>query len=196
MAPFRIFSTEFNYQLDNGATTQRVTSEPLSYLAGNSFGKKFDAVVRTSLSERFSIDSRYTYLRSTQGTGEASANIADSVSHTASLKGTLNLNDFWSFSLSGAYTRTTDNLSANPVTYTYSPGFGAIYRWADKFRADFDWTYSRSYAGSSTEKTDYSVRGKYSLSDYVNVTLRIEREVSSAPDYKLTDISGNVEINL
>jgi hypothetical protein len=196
MAPFRIFSTEFNYLLENGATTQRVTSEPLSYIPGRSFGKKFDAVVKTSLSERFSVDSRYTHQINTQGTGEATNNVVDGVSHTASLKGILNLNDFWSFSLSGAYTRATDNLSSTPVTYTVSPGWGFIYRYGDRFRVDFDFTYSKSYSGATTEKTNYSLRGKYSLSDYVNITLRAEREVSTAPGYKLTDIAGNIEINL
>jgi hypothetical protein len=196
LAPLRIFSTEFNYLLENGATTQRVTSEPLSYLPGRSFGKKFDAVVRSSLSERFSIDSRYTYQRSTQGSGEAGDNLIDLDSHTAALKGVWNASDFWSFSLSGAYTRTTNNLAAEPQSYTLSPGAGFIYRWGDKFRVDFDYLYARSYAGLATEKTNYSLRGKYSLSDFVNVTLRVERELSSAPDYKLTDISGNVEINL
>lgn len=196
MAPFQIFSTEFNYLLEFGRTTGFVTSEPLSYLPGQSFGRRFDTIVKTSLSERFSIDSRYTYQRSTQGTGEAVANLADSVSHTGSLKGIWNISDFWSASVSGAYTKTTNNLSSTPVTYTASPGFGCIYRQGERLRVDFDYTYSKSYAGAETEKTNYSLRGKYSLSDYVNITLRAEREISRAPDYRLTDFSGNIEINL
>lgn len=196
LAPFRIFSTEFDYLLDNGRSTQLATSEPAAYIPGQSFNKKFDAMVKTSLSERFSIDSRYTYQFGTQGSGESAANLADSVSHTASLQGTWNVNDLWSFSLSGAYTRTRDNLSAVPVTYTYSPGCGFIYRQGDRLRVDGNLTYSRSYAGADTELYDYSLRAKYGLSDFVNVTLTAERQFSRAPDFKLTDISGLVEINL
>jgi hypothetical protein len=196
MAPLRIFSTEFDYLLENGRTTQMVTVEPLSYAPGQSFGKKFDAVVKTSLSERFAVDSRYTYQQNTQGTGDATSDLVDSVSHTASLKGTWNASDFWSFSLSAAYSRARDNLSSNPLTYTFSPGLGFIYRQGERLRVDFDFTYSKAYAGAETELYDYALRGKYSLSDYVNITLRLEREISRAPDYKLTDIAGNVEINL
>lgn len=196
MAPLRIFSTEFDYLLENGRTTQMVTVEPLSYTPGQSFGKKFDAVVKTSLSERFAVDSRYTYQQNTQGTGDATSDLTDSVSHTASLKGTWNASDFWSFSLSAAYSRARDNLSSNPLTYTFSPGLGFIYRQGERLRVDFDFTYSKAYAGAETELYDYALRGKYSLSDYVNITLRLEREISRAPDYKLTDIAGNVEINL
>jgi hypothetical protein len=196
MAPFRIFSTEFNYLLENGETTQLATVEPLSYLPGTSLNKKFDAIVRTSLTERFSIDSRYTYQHSTQGSGEAAANLADTISHTASLKGLWNASDCWTFSLSGGFTKTTDNLSATPVTYTYTPGWGFIYRQGDRLRVDFDYTYSRSYAGAETEVTSYSLRAKYSVSDFVNVTLRAAREIGHLPDYRLTDITGNIEINL
>ncbi|HVN67287.1 MAG TPA: hypothetical protein VMT55_02870, partial [Candidatus Sulfotelmatobacter sp.] len=196
MAPLSFMSTEFNYQLDNGRTTNLATAEPLSYIPGRSFSQKFDAVVRTSLSERLSFDSRYTYLRNTAGSLEAADDVANNVSHTASLKGNWNASDSWTFYLSAAYTRTTDNLSAAPLSYTLTPGTGFIYRAGDKLRVDFDASYSKSYAGVITELTDWSLKGKYSLSDFVNVVLRAERTVSTAPDYKLTDISGNVEINL
>jgi hypothetical protein len=196
MAPLPIFSIEFNYLLENGRTTALVTAEPAAYLPGKSFNKKIDAMVKTSLSEKFSVDSRYTYQRSTQGSGEASSNLADSASHTASLKGIWNFSDAWSFSITGAYSKATNNLAADPVSYTVSPGCGIIYRNGDKFRVDFDYLYSRSYAGLTTEKSNYSLRAKYSLSDYVNVVFRSEQEISRAPDYKLTDITGNIEINL
>ncbi|MDD4179227.1 MAG: hypothetical protein PHH14_04170 [Candidatus Margulisbacteria bacterium] len=194
MAPFRIFSVEFDYLLENGRTTQRVTDE--AYLPGQTFNKKFDAIVRTSLSETFSIDSRYTYQRGLQGSGEASANLANSSSHSASLKGTWNITEVWSVYASGAYSRNTDLLAAQPVSYTLTPGAGFSCRQGDKFRLDFDYTYSKSYAGAVTELTKYSLRGKYGLSDYVNVTIRAEQETSRAPDYRLTDITGNIEINL
>jgi hypothetical protein len=73
---------------------------------------------------------------------------------------------------------------------------GIIYRLGERIRADFDYTYSKSYAGAATELNDLSLRVKYSLSDYVNVTIRGGQQISRSPDYKLTDISGNVEINL
>ena len=71
-----------------------------------------------------------------------------------------------------------------------------IYRLGDKLRVDFDYTHSRSYAGSATEVNKYSLRTKYALSHFVNLTLRAEQEIGSTPDYRLTDITGNIEINL
>jgi hypothetical protein len=82
------------------------------------------------------------------------------------------------------------------LTYTLSPGFGIIYRLGEVLRVDFDYTYSKSYDGAETEITIYSLRTKYALSDFVNLTIRGDQEISRAPDYKLTDITGNVEINL
>ncbi|MFH1386862.1 MAG: hypothetical protein ABIH50_04265 [bacterium] len=196
MAPFKIFSTEFNYLLENGASTTLATLEPLAYTAGISTGKKFDAAIKTSISERFSIDSRYTYQRIRQGTGEAAANVADSLSHTGYIKGTWNVSEPLSLSLSGSLAKTTDFLSATPVSYTYAPGCGFIFKQGDTLRIDFDALFSRSYAGLTTEKINYSLRGKYGVSDYVNISLRVEHEISRAPDYRYTDISGNVEINL
>jgi hypothetical protein len=101
----------------------------------------------------------------------------------------------WTLSLSGAYTRTTDYLLSQ-VTFTLSPGLGIIYRWGDVLRVDFDYTYSRSYQGSETERSNYSLRTKYALSDFVNLTVICEQEISHSPDYRLTDITGNVEITL
>jgi hypothetical protein len=196
LAPLHFLSIELNYQLDNGRSTQLVTAEPAAYLPGQSFTKKFDAVARTSLSERFSFDTRYTYQRDTQGSGEAANDLADDASHTASLKGTWNVNDAWSFSLSGAFSRTTNNLSATPLSYTVSPAAGFIYRSGDRVRIDGDASYAKSFQGTATELYDLALKAKYSLSDFVNFTVRLERQISYAPEYKLTDISGNLEINL
>jgi hypothetical protein len=196
MAPFEILSTEFGYQIENGKTTSLATSEPASYTPGKSYGKKFDAMVKTSLSEKLSVDTHYAYQLNTQGSGDAASNVIDTVSYTGSLKGLWNISDLWSVSLSGTYSKMINNLVADPVTYTVSPGFGVIYRQGNRLRIDLDYTYSKSYAGSTTEKTNYSLRAKYSLSDYVNLSLCYDQEISHAPDYKLTDIAGNVEINL
>ena len=196
MAPFQIFSTEFNYLLDNGRTTAFVTAEPLAYTLGQSFGKKFDTIIKTSLTEKLAIDSRYTYQRGSQGSGALTNNLADNVSHTAAVKGIWNITDRFSLSLSTAYSKIVNNLAAEPLSYTVTPGLGFIYREGERLRLDGDYTITRATAGAATEKSNLSLRAKYGVSDYVNVTLRAEQEISRAPDYKLTDISGNVEINL
>ncbi|MCU0640737.1 MAG: hypothetical protein MUC35_01470 [Candidatus Margulisbacteria bacterium] len=196
LAPLRFLSVELNYQLDNGRTTQLTSAEPVTYLPGRTGATRFDTVARTSLSERFAFDARYTFLYGTQGTGEAADNLADSVSHTASLKGTWNVNDAWSFSLSTALSQTTDNLAVVPLSYAVAPAAGFIFRAGDRVRVDGDLSYSKSFQGAATELFDLALKGKYSLSEFVNFTIRAERQVSFAPDYRLTDISGNLEINL
>lgn len=196
MAPIQILSTEFNYQrADSFTNTLNSTSEPYSYTPGTNQSGKFDAIIKTSLSEKFSIDSRYAFERTNQGTNESSGNLANTKTYTASLKGIWNLSEKWTFSLSGAYSRVTDYLLSS-VTYTFSPGFGAIYRLGDRLRIDFDYVHSQSYAGATTVKDNYSLKTKYALSDFIDVTFRADQEISRAPDYRLTDITGNVEINL
>jgi len=194
-APFKILSTEFNYLLENTRTTSLTTTEPVAYSKGSSLSRKFDTIVRTSLSERFSIDSRYTYQKADQGTDEAVSDVVDTESHTGSLKGIWNLSDFWTFSAGGSFSKSTNDLLSQ-ITYTVSPTLGLIYRFEEKLRVDFDYVYSRSFSGATTEKNTYSLRTKYALSNYVNLTLRAEQEISHTPDYRLTDITGNVEINL
>ncbi|MFH1826158.1 MAG: hypothetical protein ABH823_02575 [bacterium] len=196
LAPLRILSTEFNYfQESSDSQTLAATQEPYVYTPGVGANTKFDALAKTSLTEQFSIDSRYIYQKLDVGTGEAAANVTNTKAHTASLKGIWNRDVNWTFSLTGAYTRTTDyNLSS--ITYTWAPGAGFIYRFTEKLRIDFDYTYSKSYAGAETEKNIYSLKTKYALSDFVDVTVRADREISVSPDYSLTDITGNVEISL
>lgn len=196
MAPLSFLSVEFNYGLDNGRTTQLVSAEPLAYTPGQSFTRKFDAVVRSSLTEKIALDSRYTYLRGTQGTGEVGDNVANSISHTGALKGTWNLSDPWSFYLSGAFTKTTNLLAVEPVSYTITPGGGFVFRQGELLRVDFDYTYAKSYAGVVNEVTTYALRAKYSLNEFINFTLRARREIGVTPDYKLTEVSGNLEIDL
>jgi len=196
MAPWQILSTEFNYLLENGMSSSLAsTMEPYVYTPGRSAVRQYDASVKTSLSERFAIDTRYSYQKKDQGTGEAASNLVNSKTQTLSLKGTWNASEMWSFSLTGAYSRTTDYILSN-LTYTLAPGFGFIYRWQEKLRVDFDYTYSKAYAGAETVKTNYLLRAKYNANDFVSLNLRVERETSTLPDYRLTDITGNVEINL
>jgi len=196
LAPYPVLSTEFNYLQDNIlSNTLSSTSEPYFYTKGRGNTRKFDAVVKTSLSEEFSIDSRYTFQKTDEGTGESKSNLTDTKTHTASLKGIWNLSEMWTLSMRGAYSRTTDYLLSQ-VTYTLEPGCGLIYRWGEVMRVDFDYTYSKSYAGSETEKNIYALGIKYALSDYVVLTIRADQEVSYSPDYRLTDMTANVEINL
>ncbi len=195
MAPFRVLSTEFNL-LEEGSIYQTLatTQEPHTYDKTNTAGRKFDAIVKTSLSEKFSIDSRYTYQKTDQGSAEAISDVVDTVSHTGSIKGLWNLSSIWSFSLSGAFTQSYDQLLSN-TTYTLAPGFGFIYRYASELRIDFDYVYSKSYQGASTQKHTLALRTKYALSEFVNLILRADQEHSFSPDYRLTDITANVEIS-
>jgi len=196
MAPIQILSTEFNYYREDSFTNTLVsTSEPYSYTKGSGQAGKFDAIIKTSLSEKFSIDSRYAFERTNQGTNESSANLANTKTYTASLKGIWNLSGVWTLSLSGSYSRVTDYLLSQ-VTYTYAPGFGIIYRFGDRLRIDFEYVHAQSYAGADTVKDNYSLKTKYALSDFVDITFRADQEISRSPDYRLTDITGNVEINL
>ncbi len=196
MAPLPILSTEFNYFQENSFTnTLATTHEPYLYTRGRGVTRKIDTLAKTSLSEQFSVDSRYTFEKYDQGSGEALSDVLDTKSHSLALKFIWNQSSFWTFSISSAYTRLTDHI-LNQVTYTFSPGFGLIYRLGDSLRIDFEYTYSKSYAGQETEKSNYALRTKYALSEFVDLILRAQQEVSRAPDYRLTDIIGNVEIKL
>ncbi|MEA3493740.1 MAG: hypothetical protein U9R38_05080 [Candidatus Margulisiibacteriota bacterium] len=196
MAPFQQLSTEINYQIENSfSNTLAATQEPYSYTQGRTDRKTFDVITKTSLSEKFSIDSRYTYQKTDEGSGESTSNVTDTKTHTGSLKGMWNVSDFWAYSVSGSFSRTTDYILSN-VIYTISPGVGFIYRVGDKLRVDFDYVHSRSFSGAESEVNDFSLRYKYSISEYVDFTIQAEHEIGRAPDYKLTDITGNLEINL
>jgi len=196
LAPYQFLSTELNHWQENSFTsTLTTTSEPYLYSPGQSVQRKVDLLIKTTPSDFFSVDSSYTFTKTDQGSNGASADIVDSKSHTASIKGQWNLSRSWTWSLTTAYTRTTDYLLSQ-VTYTFSPGFGFIYRQGARLRVDFDYTYSRSYAGEQTELNQYELKAKYLVSDYVDLILRLEEEHSLAPDYRLTDITGNIEIKL
>lgn len=189
MAPFQIFSAELNYLLENGTTNRLVSAEPVSYLPGRNLNSVFEAVVKASLGEQWALDSRYTYQRTTRGSGEARDNLVDLVSRTAALKGTWNITEAWSVSLSGAYARTTDRLAVTPVSDTVTGGWGLVFRQGDRLRLELDYAYSKAM-------TSFSLRARYGVSDHVNVSCRALREFGRQPDYRLLDISLNVEINL
>ncbi|NQT30319.1 MAG: hypothetical protein HQ596_07085 [Candidatus Saganbacteria bacterium] len=196
MAPFPVLSLEFDFLQNNSlGNTLAATVEPFSYLTSNTKNKQFDMVARTSLSEKFSINTRYSYQKSDQGSAESLSNMVNSRRHTASFKGIWTLSRRLSFSISGAYTRTTDYLLST-LTYTLTPGLGFIYRLDNKLRIDFNYAHSKSYAGAETEVDSFSLKTKYALSEFVDLTLRAEQAVSRFPYYRVTDIAGNVEISL
>lgn len=196
IAPYQFLSTELNHWQENSYnSTLTTTAEPYIYLPGQSVQRKIDLIVKTQPTDLFSVDSRYTFTKTDQGSNGALANIVDSKSHTAMIKGQWNYSRAWTWSLTTAYTRTTDYLLSR-VIYTFSPGFGFIYRLADRLRIDFDFTHSQSYGGENTQLNQYELKAKYLVSDYVDMILRLQQEHSIAPDYRLTDITGNVEIKL
>jgi len=197
-APLRFLSTEFNYIIDDSTGNKlQIPATLESYARSNTSAQEFNATVKTSLSERFAIDSSYSNKISRQGSEEIWDDVQNTITQTESIKGIWNLSDFWTFSVSYAYSQSRNFLAiTNRDTYTLSPGAGFIYRFGDTFRVDGDYTYSKSFAGASTEKHTYSLRAKYDVSEYLHVSLRGDREVSLLPDYKTADFSGNVEINL
>ncbi|MBU1027135.1 MAG: hypothetical protein KKA31_05330 [Candidatus Margulisbacteria bacterium] len=195
-APLPMLSTEYNYFQENSyANTLTTTQEPYLYSRGRGIRRQVDTLIKTSLSEQLSIDSRYTFEKLDQGSGEALSDVLDTKSHALSVKFIWNQSSFWTFSVSSAYTRLTDYI-LNQVTYTFSPGFGIIYRLGESLRVDFEYTYSKSFAGQETERNNYTLRTKYAVSEFVDLILRAQQEISRAPDYRLTDIVGNVEIKL
>ncbi len=196
LAPWKILSLELNFTAEDKEGESLNTSD-LSYTQNTGVTRRFDAMAKTSLSEKFSIDSKYSYTKSDEGTGEATSNTKNTMSQTESLKGILDINDNWTLSAGGTYTQTIDYLKdINPETYTISPSLGFIYKLGSNLRIDGDYTYSKSYQGATTEKIVYSVKTKWILNEYVYLTLRGEQEISRAPDYKTSEILGNMEINL
>lgn len=196
-APLRIMSLEINYTYEDLFYSSLSSSaEPASYTDTVGTAKDFEATLRTSLSEQFSLDSGYSNKKTVKvSTDPASA--VDSVVSGASLKGTWNINNEWSVYGSGAYSQTQDNLaSGEAFTYSISPGAGFIYRIANALRVEASYSYSKSYAGASTEKTNYTLDAKYDMNEYVHMTLGFDQERSVDPYYKVTDIVGNVEIDL
>ncbi|MBI5700440.1 hypothetical protein HZC34_01165 [Candidatus Saganbacteria bacterium] len=197
-APLKFMSCEFNYILDNSkALTLTSTSEPASYSTSNAGNKEFDAIIKTSLSEVLAIDGSYIRKTLRSGSGEAIDNAISSLAQIGSLKLIYNLNNWLTISPSYAYSQTTNYLaSANNEIYSIQPGCGIIIRIMDKLRIDGDFQYSKSYAGAAAEKTNFSVRGRYDMSDIVHITARLDTEIGRSPDYKTSEFSGIVEINL
>ncbi|MBN2058033.1 MAG: hypothetical protein JW782_04500 [Candidatus Saganbacteria bacterium] len=196
IAPWPIVSTELNFFREQTLSqTLASTQEPYSYVPGRAQQGRFDVSLKTSVTERFYVDSSYSFERIQESSGESCANLADNKTYTAALKGSWNYSDNWTFSLLSSFSRTTDYLLSR-VTYTLTPGLEIVYRQGERLRLDLGYTHARSYAGAETRVDTFTFKTRYSVSDYVRLNLLAQQENSSAPDYRLTDISGNVEIRL
>jgi hypothetical protein len=195
-APVRIMSIELNYTNEDSNDLNLISPEASLYDEVTGNVKIAEAVIRTSLSEQFSVDSRYMNTKTIDLSDNASSEV-DILAQAASLKLTWNINESWSVYGSGAYSDTLDRLADDdPFTYALSPGIGFIYRLANTLRIEGSYSYSRSYLAAETEKSFYNVKLKYDANDYVHVNLNYDEEISRAPDYRVTDILGNVEIDL
>ena len=193
-APLRFLSLEFNFLNEDIIYTEQTTAGASTYDRTQGNTKQYDIAARTSLSERLSIDSKYSWKRQVQGSTDASSE-ADSQTQTVSLKLNWNYDDRWTFSGSASYSEEFDHLlSAN--TYTLSPGIGVTYRVEDRLRIEGEYTYYRSYVGASTERSKYSLKSKYNMTDFIHLDLRGEHEVSFSPDYRTTEIMGSLEIRI
>ncbi len=197
-APWNFMSIEFDQIVNDARGSILITtSTPEAYQGNNSLAREFDGSIRTSLSERFAIDLAYSNKITKSGTTDSANDQADTQLLTGSFKGIFNPNDSWSFSLLYSFSKSVDfTLSPVQETYFSAPGAGFIYRYFDRLRVEGDYTFSRAVSGPIQDKSFLSLRGKYDLSDFIHVSLRYDREISSNPDYKTTDISGYVEINL
>lgn len=196
-APLNFLSTEFNFSDDDsrGSTLVSTSATTAIYRKDNSDTKEYSATIKTSLTRAFAIDTKYIHKTTLNGTEEANDDQVYTIDQTGSLKGIWNLNTSWQLSASGAFTLSR-NLLANNKTYTISPNIGFIYRYNNIWRIDGEYTYFRSYSAIISSGHKFSLRGKYTLSKYVNLSLRYDRETSNYPYYRTTDIAGIVEINM
>lgn len=196
-APLSFMSTEFNVIIDQSAgnTLNSTTAASSSYRRNNGKTAEYNAGVKTSLTRDFAIDAKYSHKTTLQGTEESIDDQAYTIDQTGSAKGIWTVNPSWRLSASGSFTLSRNFLS-NTKTYTLSPGIGFIYTLGSMLRVDGDYNYSRSYSAIQSSGHKFSLKGKYTLSKYVNVSLQYQRETSSSPYYRTMDIAGIVEINM
>lgn len=196
-APLSFLSLEFNVISENavGDTLVSTTGATALYRRDNAKSMEYNAAVRTSLTQVIAIDSKYSHKTTMKGSGESETDTIYTLDQTGSVKGTWNPNTVWSFSVSGAGTMSR-NLLDQTRTYILSPGAGFIFRWGSVFRIDGDYTYSRYYSTAKNSTHKLSLKAKYSLSQYVNVSFTYDHERSGNPYYRTTDIAGIVEINI
>src|SRR3989339_1051890 len=196
--PLNFLSCEFDYtKEDRVSLILTSTSEAAAYQKNNIQNRGLTAVIKTPLTEKFAIDSNYSYQISKTGTEESFDNAQNLLTQTISLKGILNINSFLALNASYSYSQLTNFLLAdNRDTYTLAPGAGFTFSLPGQFRLDGNYSYAKSYVGTNSEKTNLSLRGKYDFYSFLHVAVRAESEISTFPSYKTSELSGNVEINL
>ncbi|MFH1710480.1 MAG: hypothetical protein ABH860_05390, partial [bacterium] len=193
-APLRFLSLEFTYLTGDLFLTEQTTAGATAY--DRTFGntKKYDLGAKTSLSELFSVDSRYSYQNQGQSSTDTTDDI-DSLTQTIYLKGLWNYDRSWTFFTSYSYSETIDRLLMDDdITYTVVPGVGLTYMLSDILRVDGEYTRSQSFAASSAQVDTYSLKTKYDPNQYIHINLRCTREISVEPDYKTSEILGSLEI--
>lgn len=195
-APLRFLSLEFNYLTGDLLLTEQTSVGASSYNGTKGNLKQYDLGAKTSLSEQFSIDSRYTWQNQLQGSDTLTSNI-DSLAQTIYLKGLWNYSENWTYFASYSYSESQDRLlTVDNTTYTIAPGFGLTYRLKDILRIDGEYSRSVSYSGASTQVDTYSLKTKYDPNQYVHINIRGTREISVEPNYKSSEILGSLEIVL
>lgn len=195
-APLRFLSLEFTYQTGDLFLTEQTTAGATVYDRTFGNAKEYDLSAKTSLSEQFSVDSRYSYQNQYQSSTSTSDDI-DSLTQTMYLKGLWNYDQNWIFFASYSYSETVNMLlTDDDITYIVAPGIGITYKLADILRVDGEYTRSQSFAASSAQVDTYSLKTKFDPNQYVHINIRGTREISVDPDYKSSEIMGSLEIVL
>jgi hypothetical protein len=193
-APLRFLSIELTYLNSDLSLLQQVTPDANAYYHTLGNTKKYDFDVKTSLTERFSIDTRYTWQNQIALTDIASSDIRQ-LTQTVYGKCSWNYDANWIFFASYSYSEMLDSI-ADQITYTDIPGAGISYIYDDVLRIDTEYYKSMSYSGSESQIDTYSLKIKYDPSQYVHLNLRGTREIAVEPNYKDSEVMGSVEIVL
>ncbi len=193
-APLRFLSIELTYLNSDLSLQQQITPDADAnyHTIGNT--KKYDLDAKTSLTERFSIDTRYTWQNQIQLTDVASSDIRQ-LTQTVYGKALWNYDANWIFFINYSYSEMDDAI-ADQITYTDMPGGGISYIYDDVLRIDAEYDKSMSFSGAETQVDTYSLKIKYDPNQYAHINLRINREISVDPDYKDSEVMGSVEIVL
>jgi len=196
-APLNFLSTELNIITNNSnGTTLLSTSETFApYRKDNTKSIEYNATAKTSLTRAFAIDVRYSHKTALAGTEESYKNSTNTIYQTGSIKGTWTINPRLRLSAGGYFTLSR-NILLGSKTHTLSPSIGFIYSLSDLLRVDGEYNYSRSFSAIRSILDKFYIKGKYSLSEYLNLSLRFKRENNSNPFYRTTDFAGSVEFKI
>lgn len=197
-APLSFLSLELDYTEDKSSSLSLVSSaEPVSYVEEKGLLKKLSLSAKTSLTQKIAIDTSASYSTSDKSSQEPFAETEKTKSVSLSSKLILNIFPSLTVSPMYSYTETINFLvKENRETYTMAPGLELIFKPLPQTRIDASVSYSKSFAGSSTEKTISKVRGKHEIFNTIFIVLNFYSDISKNPDYKATEFSGNIEISL